>query len=536
MMGFIYNNDIVIIDMGLEFPDEELLGVDYIIPDVSCLLGLEKNIRGVFITHGHYDHIGAIPHLIDKLGNPPIYGLKLTIGMIKKRQEEFETRNKPRFLEVGIDETLVLGCFKLKFIRVSHSIPDSVMVVMETPAGKIVHTGDFKFDLTPVDFNPTELNKIAALYDQNVLALFADSTNADQPGHQLSELEIKKTLETLFKQCTGRIIIGTFASLLSRIQHIISISEDLGKKVIIDGRSMKANVAIAHELGYLKFKSSTLIEYSDMKDYPDNKIVVACTGAQGEDNAVLMRIANNEHKSIRIVPGDTVVFSSSVVPGNERSVQKLRDSLYMHHANVINYHMMDVHAGGHAKQEDIKLLIKLVNPKYYIPIYGTHTHIHMNAEIAKTMGIPKENIFTTTNGQIIEFDKDGTGKLTNNKLEMNDVMVDGLGIGDVSGIVIRDRKQMSEHGMIVIIATVDGKTGSLVSNPDIISRGFIYMNANKGLVEEIRFRVKECLKDTDPLSQANQTYLKEKVRDEIGKFIYKKTHRIPMILPVILTM
>ena len=455
--------------------------------------------------------------------------------MIRKRQEEFETRNKPKFIEVGADDTLVLGCFKLKFIRVSHSIPDSVMVVMDTPVGKIVHTGDYKFDLTPVDFNPTEMHKIAALHNENVLALFADSTNADQPGHQLSELEIRKTLETLFKSCTGRIIIGTFASLLSRIQHIFSISEELGKKIIVDGRSMKANVQIAHELGYLKFKPSTLIEYSEMKNYPDNKIVIACTGAQGEDNAVLMRITNNEHKSIRIIPGDTVVFSSSIVPGNERSVQKLRDSLYLHHANVINYHMMDVHAGGHAKQEDIKLLITLINPQNYIPIYGTHTHIHMNAEIAKTMGIPKENILVGGNGYIMEFDKNRKALVTKNKLQMNNVFVDGLGIGDVSGIVIRDRKQMSEHGMIVIIVTVDGKTGKLVSNPDIISRGFIYMNANKGLVEEIRFRVKDCLVDKDPLSQANQTYLKEKVRDDIGKFIYKKTHRVPMILPVILT-
>jgi len=536
MMGFMYNDDIVIIDMGLEFPDEELLGVDYIIPDVSCLAGLEKNIRGVFITHGHYDHIGAIPHLLDKLGNPPIYGLKLTIGVIKKRQEDFETRYKPKFIEVDIDDSLVLGCFKLKFIRVSHSIPDSVMVVMDTPVGKIVHTGDYKFDLTPVDFNPTELHKIAALYSENVLALFADSTNADQPGHQLSELEIKKTLETIFKQAPGRIIIGTFASLISRIQHILSIAEELDKKVIIDGRSMKANVQIAHELGYLKYKSSTLIEYPQMKDYPDNRIIVACTGAQGEDNAVLMRIANNEHKMIKIIPGDTVIFSSSVIPGNERSVQKLRDNLYLHHANVINYHMMDVHAGGHAKQEDIKLLIKLVNPKYYIPIYGTRTHIYMNAEVAKTIGIPKENILITSNGQIMEFGKDRNGILTNNKLQMNDILVDGLGIGDVSGIVIRDRKQMSEHGMVVVIATVNGKTGELISSPDIISRGFIYMNANKGLVEEIRSKVKECLKDTDPLSPANQVYLKEKIRNDIGKFIYRKTHRTPMILPVILTM
>jgi ribonuclease J len=368
--------------------------------------------------------------------------------------------------------------------------------------------------------------------------VFGDSTNADQPGHQMSEMEVRKTLETLFKQSSGRIIIGTFASLLSRIYHIITVAEKLGKKVVIDGRSMKANIEIAHELGYLKFNPKTLIEYKDMKSYPDDKIVVACTGAQGEDNAVLWRIANNEHKSIKIQPGDTVIFSSSIIPGNERSVAKLRDALYIHHANIINYHMMDVHAGGHAKQEDIKLLLKLVNPKYYVPIYGTPTHIQMNAEIAKGMGMPSENVITIKDGQVLEVDQNRTIKIADNKLQMNDIFVDGLGIGDVSGIVIRDRKQMSEHGMLVIISTVDRKTGKLISNPDIISRGFIYMNANKRLVEEIRSRVMSCLldKDTQSVSQMDDAYMKEKMRDEIGKFIYKKTHRTPMILPVILEM
>lgn len=534
MMGFKYNDDIILIDMGLEFPDEELLGVDYIIPDVTCLEGLEKNIKGVFITHGHYDHIGAIPHLLDKLGNPPIFGLKLTIGLIKKRQEEFQTKSKPRFIEVGINDTLQLGVFKLNFIRVSHSIPDSVMAVIETPVGVVVHTGDWKFDLNPVDFMQTEFHKIADLYHKDVLALFGDSTNADQKGHQMSEIEVRKTLEGLFKQASGRIIIGTFASLLSRLYHIITIAEELGKKVIIDGRSMKANIEIAHELGYLKFNPKTIIDYKDMKNYPDDKIIIACTGAQGEDNAVLYRIANNEHKFIKMQPGDTVIFSSSIIPGNERSVAKLRDALYLHHANIINYHMMDVHAGGHAKQEDIKLLLKLVNPKYYIPIYGTHTHIQMNAEVARSMGIPNENILISKDGEILEFDKDRNGRLTGEKIQASKIFVDGLGIGDVSGIVIRDRKQMSEHGMIVIISTIDKKTGKLISNPDIISRGFIYMNANKKLVEEIRGKVTGCLIGRDKTVPFDNALMKENIKDEIGKFIYKKTHRTPMVLPVIL--
>ncbi len=534
MMGFKYNDDILIVDMGLQFPDEELLGVDYIIPDVTCLEGLEKNIKGVFITHGHYDHIGAIPHLIDKLGNPPIYGLKLTIGLIKKRQEEFPTKSKPKFIEVGIDDTLQLGVFKLNFIRISHSIPDSCMAVIETPVGTIVHTGDWKFDLNPVDFMQTEFHKIADLYHKNILALFGDSTNADQKGHQISEIEVRQTLESLFKQASGRIIIGTFASLLSRLYHIITIAEELGKKVIIDGRSMKMNVEIAHELGYLKFNPKTVIDYKDMKNYPDDKIIIACTGAQGEDNAVLYRIANNEHKFVKIQPGDTVIFSSSIIPGNERSVAKLRDVLYLHHANIINYHMMNVHAGGHAKQEDIKLLLKLVNPKYYIPIYGTHMHIQMNAEVARSMGIPNENILVSKDGEIIEFDQNRNAKLTGEKLQLSQIYVDGLGIGDVSEIVIRDRKQMSEYGMIVIVSTINKKTGKLISNPDIISRGFIYMNANKKLVEEIRTRTTNCFNDRNDKLPFDNAFMKEVIREEISKFIYKKTHRTPMVLPVIL--
>jgi ribonuclease J len=321
--------------------------------------------------------------------------------------------------------------------------------------------------------------------------------------------------------------------LLSRIQQIIKVSEELGKKIVIDGRSMKNNVALAHELGYLKYKRGTIISYKEMGRYPDNKIVIACTGAQGEDKAVLMRIVNNEHREVKIQQGDTVVFSSSVIPGNERSVQKLRDALYKNHANVINYTMMDVHAGGHAKQEDIKLLIKLVNPKYYIPIYGTQTHIRLNAEVAEETGIPKENIFTPVNGQLLEISKKGV-RIAESKLNLTNILVDGLGIGDVSEIVLRDRKQMMEHGMIVIISKVKTSTGEILGNPDIISRGFIYMNANKKLVEDIRSKVKEILATYDSINSDNQSYIKEKIRGDVTKFIYKRTHRNPMVLPVIL--
>lgn len=527
-----YGNDIIIIDLGLQFPEEDMPGIDYIIPNISYLKGKEKNVRGVIITHGHYDHIGAIPHIMSRIGNPPIYGMPITNAIIKRRQEDFHN-GKLNLHNIATRDKLTLGKFKVEFFHVNHNIPDSVGVIIHTPVGTIVHTGDWKFDFTPVDDQPADLGRIAALGREGILALLSDSTNASQLGSQISEMEIGTNLEQIIAQAPGRMIIGTFASLLARIKQIIEVAEKTGKKVAIDGFSMKTNVEIAKQLGYMKFNPKTLIPIDQIDKYPAEKIIVLCTGAQGERNAALMRIANNEHRSVRIRPGDTVVFSSSVIPGNERTIQRLKDTLTRKGAEIIHYQMMDVHAGGHAKADDVKLMIKLTNPKYFIPIEGNHYLLRLNAKVAESAGFNPKNIIVADNGQVIEFTKN-QGILTNKKVPSDYVFVDGLGVGDVSQIVLRDRQVLAEDGMVVIIATIDRKTGRIIGNPDIISRGFVYMKENKKLIEQTRHSVKKMVQDRDPKSAADNDYIRNKIRNEIGKFLFKKTERRPMILPVII--
>lgn len=535
MTVFEYGNDIIIVDMGLQWPEEDMPGIDYIIPNIEYLKGKEKNIRGVIITHGHYDHIGAIPHLIPRLGNPTIYGTPLTLGIIAKRQEDFKEKQALKLKSVSADNKLVLGKFKVSFFVVSHNIPGSFGVIIDTPVGKIVHTGDFKIDAKASGDIPTEIHKIKALGQQNVLALMADSTNAPETGKQLTEGDIQGNIDEILSQAPGRIIVGTFSSLLGRIQQIIWSAEKLGKKVVIEGFSMKRNVELAQQLGYMKVKKETLISLKDMRDYPDKKIIIMCTGAQGEDNAVLMRIANNEHKILKVEKGDTIVFSSSVVPGNERSVQRLKDMLYRKGADVIHYKMMDVHAGGHAKQEDLAEMIRMVRPRYHIPVYGNHSFLKIHGKVAMKAGIPEKRIIIPDNGQIIEFDNKGELHIAKEKAPSEYVFVDGLGVGDVSHVVLRDRQMMSEDGMIVIIATLSAKTGKLVHSPDIISRGFIYMRENKELVELIRTKIKNIINEHNKTNgRINDTYIKDALRDDIGQFIFTKTQRRPMILPVII--
>ena len=527
--------DIIIVDMGLQWPEEDMPGIDYIIPNIEYLKGKEKFIRGVIITHGHYDHIGAIPHLIPALGNPQLFGTPLTLGIIAKRQEDFKQVTPLKLRSITTETILRLGDFKIKFFGVSHNIPGSVGVIIESPLGKIIHTGDFKLDPLASGDAPTEIAKIKALGNQNVLALMADSTNATQEGHQLTEGSIQTNIDEVLDKAPARIILGTFASLLGRIQQIIWSAEKLNKKIVVEGFSMKRNVELAQQLGYMKVKKGTIIPLKDMNSYPDNKIIIICTGAQGEDNAVLMRVATNEHRNIKIEKGDTVVFSSSVIPGNERSVQRLKDTLYRKGAEVVHYKMMDIHAGGHAKQEDLYDMIKMVKPKYHIPVYGNHSFLKIHGKVAQKAGLKENNILIADNGQVIEFNKNKQGKLLNEKINSDYVFVDGLGVGDVSHIVLRDRELMAADGMVVIIATVSGKTGNLISSPDIISRGFIYMRENRALVETIRSKVKVIVNEHNKTkTQANETYIKDKIRNNLGQFIFSKTKRRPMVLPVII--
>ncbi len=536
-----YGDDIIIIDMGLQFPEEDMPGIDYIIPNISYFQGKEKNIKGVIITHAHYDHIGGIPHLIPKLGNPTIYTGQLSSGIIAKRQEEYRDAPKLNIQVIDSHTKIRLGnSFNVEFFRVNHNIPDSFGVAVQTPLGTVVHTGDFKIDHSPVNDQPADLNRIAQIGGRGVLLLMSDSTNAEEAGYQISESQVMEEMERIFEQATGRLIIGTFASLLSRVQQIITLAEKFDRRVYTEGRSMTSNIEIAHKMGYLKVKPGTIIEKEEVNKLPDNKLVLLGSGAQGERNAFLVRLANDEHPFLNIKDGDTVIFSSSVIPGNERTIQNLKDTLARKGAKIIHYKLMDVHAGGHSKQEDLKLMIRLIRPHYFIPIHANHYMLKTHAELAHSVGLSWENIFVPDNGQVVEFHRDPKdplgvkGTLTEKRVPADYVMVDGLGVGDVSNIVLRDRRLMSADGMIVIIATINTKTGRLIGNPDIISRGFVYMKEQKELIEKTRHKVKKICEDHDKKSPAFEDHLKNKIRNNVGEFLYKQTKRRPMVLPVII--
>lgn len=531
-----YKNDIIIIDMGLQFPDEDMPGVDYIIPNMSYLKGKEKNVRGVIITHGHYDHIGAIPHTVPFIGNPTVYALPIAAGIVKKRQTDFPEATV-NVKTINIESELQLGAFKVHFFHINHNIPDSAGIVIETPGGTICHTGDWKFDYHPVGTAPADFHKIARVGMAGVSLLMGDSTNADRHGHQVSERVIGEELRTILEKAPGRVIVGTFASLLSRVKQIMEISESLGRKVALEGYSMKTNTEIARELGYIHINPKSIIPIENVRDYPDNKVTIICTGAQGEKRAALARIANDEHRYIKIERGDTIIFSSSVIPGNEASVQRLKDTFYRKRARVIHKDLMDVHAGGHAKKEDIKLMLSLFKPKYYMPIEGNHFLLRENAEVAYSMGYKEDDVYVADNGQIIELWKENgiaKAKMTPEKVPSDYVFVDGLGVGDVSQVVLRDRQALAEDGMVVVIAQIEKKTGALTTTPDIISRGFVHMKDNKEFIATARKHMEKVLQDKSPKTPIDPESVKETIKDELGKFLFQKTERRPMILPVLI--
>jgi len=540
MTVFEYGNDIIIIDMGLQFPEENMPGIDYIIPDISYLKNKIRNIRGVIITHGHYDHIGGIPHIMPRIGNPPMFMGKMAEGIVRKKSEEFKNNPALDITKINEESKIQLGgAFDIEFLRVNHSIPDCFAVIVNTPVGRIVHTGDFKIDYSPVNDKPADLNKIAQIGRKKVLLLMSDSTDATSPGYQLSESAIGEEIDNIFKMIGGRIIIGTFASQINRIQIIFDLAKKYNRRICLQGRSMNDNVKIARKIGYLKFNPQILIHDKNLKQLPDEKIIIMGTGAQGESRAFLMRVVNEEHRNISLKKGDTVIFSSSVIPGNERTIQSLKDMIVRQGARVIHYKMMDIHAGGHAKQEDLKLMMRLINPEYFMPIEANRFMLKAHADLAEQIGILKNKIFIADNGQVIEFIKDKhnnvVGKLTNNKVSTNYIMVDGLGVGDVGEIVLRDRNTMSQDGMFVIVATIDSKSRQVKENIDIISRGFVYLKESKRLLAEARALTTELLnKELGPQKTINSTYLRELLRERLGEFLFKKTRRRPMVLPVII--
>lgn len=530
-----YEDDIVIVDMGLQWPDEDMPGIDYLIPNVEYLKPRRKNIRGIIITHGHYDHIGAIPHLLDALGNPPMYATALTRGVILKRQEEFSRHAKPEIHTVTPESVVQLGAIRVEFFHVNHNIPDSVGVVLKTPVGAVIHTGDWKFDYAPVNERPADIARLTQLGRDGVLLLVGESTDAEMPGHQISETEVQKALEEIFKMAPGRIIAATFSSLLTRIQQLIWLSEKYGRKLVIEGHSMKQNVAVAQALGYTKIKKGTLIEAKDMDRYPENQITIACTGAQGEDQAVLMRIANNEHKTISLRAKDSVIFSSSVIPGNEATVQRLKDVLYKKVQKVYHYATMDIHAGGHAKRDELRKMIELTRPRYFIPIHGNYFMLKLHAELAEETGVAKDHVQVVEDGEVVSMNRQEIKK-TGEKAPTDYVMVDGLGVGDVKEVVLRDRQHLAEDGIFVMITIVDSKTGRVRTSPDIISRGFIYLKESQDLLKDVRHRARKIVEEVtvSGAHPINWTHVKDELREKIGQFLFNKTQRRPMVLPVVI--
>ncbi len=530
---FEYENEIVIIDLGIQFPEEETPGVDYIIPNISSLVPKRENIKAVILTHGHYDHIHALPYLIEKLGNPIIYATQFTKALVEKRVQEFTNLPKLKIEVVKAgDRVRISENFHAEFFDVGHTIPDAAGVMLETPIGKLAHFGDFRLD-TDKDGKPFNLEIFEKLGKEGLHSIFIDSTNAHKEGHAMSEKIVEKNLEDLMKNAKGRVIIATFASLLTRVAELLKIAERLGRRVGINGRSMKDNVQIAQGLGYIKVKKDLIIPLEETHQHKDDKVLILTTGAQGEPNAGLMRIVNGEHKVISLKRSDTVIFSSSVVPGNERSVQGLQDNIARQVDEVYNSKLLDIHTSGHGPAEDIKLVIKLTKPKFVVPVHAYYFMRTQSRKHAESVGIPKENILLVDNGQVCEATKDSF-KVTDKFVDASYVMVDGLGVGDVGEVVLRDRLALAKEGMVVVITTMDRHSGKILKNPDIISRGFIYLKENKEMLDGIRQKIKGIIYRIPNRREVDLDYVKTLMRDQIGQFIYTKTQRRPMILPVII--
>lgn len=530
MTVFEYENDIFILDAGLAFPEDEMLGVDLVIPDITYLKRNAEKIRGIVVTHGHEDHIGALPYVLKEL-NIPIYATRLTLGLIETKLEEHGLLRSAKMFCVKQGQRVRLGRFEIEFIRTNHSIPDSVALAINTPVGMVVHTGDFKVDYTPVDGGIIDLAKFGILGKKGVLALMADSTNAERPGFTMSESTIGQVFEELF-DTDQRILVATFASNIHRLQQVIEAAEKRNRKVAICGRSMFNVITVAHKLGYIKFQQDTLIDVDDIGRYSPHQICIVTTGSQGEPMSALARMANSEHKKVEIYPGDRVIISASPIPGNEKYVSKLVDELFKQGADVIYHSIADTHVSGHACQEELKLIQALVKPKYFIPVHGEYKHLRQHAKLAERMGVESDNIFILSNGKVLEMDSD-SAKVTG-MVNAGRVLVDGLGVGDVGSVVLRDRQHLSQDGLIVVVLTLDSETGAVVAGPDVISRGFVYMKESEDLMEEIRELLKKQLQGFEESHITDWNTIKTGIKDSLKNFLFEKTKRKPMILPVVM--
>ncbi len=531
MMVVRFGENILLIDCGLMFPEEEMLGIDIVIPDITYLLENRDIVRGIVLTHGHEDHIGALPYVLRQL-NVPIYGTKLTLGLIQGKLKEQNIARNVDLHTVKPRDMVQIGPFKVEFIRVSHSIPDAVAIAVHTPVGVVLHTGDFKIDQTPVDGQVTDFHRLAQLGEKGVLVLLSDSTNVERPGYTMSERVVGSTFDDTFRQTKERIIIATFASNVHRLQQAIQTAYRHNRRVAVAGRSMVNVVNIACELGYMNIPDGVLIELDEANKLPRNQLVILTTGSQGEPMSALTRIALSDHRQVEIIPGDTIIISATPIPGNEKLVARIIDQLFKQGARVIYEAVSGIHVSGHPSQEELKLMINLVRPKFFVPVHGEYRMLIKHAELAREVGILPENIFVAENGQVLEFTR-RSGRMSG-RVTAGKVLVDGLGVGDVGNIVLRDRKMLSQDGILIVVVTINRELGLVVAGPDIVSRGFVYVRESEELLEEAKSKVKSALDKCTDRGISDWSTIKSQVRDALGKFLYERTRRRPMILPIIM--
>ncbi len=528
MTVFEYGDDIIVVDCGLIFPQEDMLGVDLVIPDITYLTKNRERVRAFFITHGHEDHIGAIPYILQEVP-APVYGTRLTMALVENKLKEHKVSGY-QLNVVKPGDTVCAGSFSVGFLKVSHSIAGAVALAIESPAGTILHTGDFKIDYTPIDGESTDLSGIAALGNKGLLALLADSTNVERAGFTMTERNVMETFKSLFRDAKGRIIIASFASNVSRIQMVVDVAVRFGRKIAFVGRSMVSIVKIAMQLGELRIPEGRLLDIDDLDRYNDEEIVIMTTGSQGEPMSGLMRMAYGEHRKVRIKPSDLVILSSSVIPGNEKFVSRVINQLYRCGATVIYESLAEVHVSGHACREELKIIQTLAKPRYFIPVHGEYRHLCQHAKLAVSLGMSEKNVIIPELGSVIELS--ATGASVVGSVPSGSVLVDGLGIGDVGNVVLRDRKHLSQDGLIIVVMAIDCEQGVLVSGPDIISRGFVYVREAEELMENVRNVVRRILGDYDRIEMQDWNTIKARVRDELHKYIYEQIKRNPMILPI----
>ena len=531
MMAIEFKDTIIVIDCGLAFPDEEMLGIDLVIPDVSYLIKNKEKVSAIFLTHGHEDHIGALPYVLPQI-DVPVYGTKLTLGLVENKLKEHGLLSTVELITIKPKDKVKIGEFEVEFIKISHSIADAVAIAIHTPVGVIVHTGDFKIDYQPIDGEKMDLHRFAELGKHGVLALLCDSTNVERPGYTRSESTVGGTFIELFRDVKGRIIIATFASNIHRVQQAINASVMFGRKVAVIGRSMVNVLGVATELGYMEIPEGVIIDVDSIDKYPSDKVTIITTGSQGEAMAALSRMAASDHRKVEIMPNDRIIISAAPIPGNEKLVTRVINQLFKKGADVIYESLADIHVSGHACQEELKLMQALVKPKFFIPVHGEYKHLKQHAKLAESMGLDKENIFILDNGSVLELTKDSAK--TNGTVTAGKVLVDGLGVGDVGNIVLRDRKHLSQDGLIVIVVTMSKESGQVIVGPDIISRGFVYVRESEDLMDEAKSVVKDALGKCEEKQITEWSSIKSQVKDSLREFIYAKTKRNPMILPIIM--